>query len=141
MIPKSKRQVRLVVALGVAVLLAVALAYTSFNAAASDVTASQLLATAQPGQSYELAGTVVSAHRSNDVLAFWIRDPEQAGVSASVRYRGSIPDPFRVGRGVVVTVRKRGKIFIGEPNSLITKCPSKFTVQPVSGGAPKVFGR
>lgn len=141
MIPKNKRQIRLIAALCVAVLLAAALAYTSFGAAASDVTAGELLATAQPGRSYELAGTVGSAHRSGDVLLFRIRDPKQAGVSAPVRYTGSVPDPFRIGRGVVVTVRKQGSIFIGERDSLITKCPSKFTAQDPPSGQGTVLSQ
>lgn len=138
--PSKKRRIRLIAALGAAVLLAVALAYTSFNAAASDLTASELLASAQPGQSYQLAGTVVSAHRSGEVLYFRVRDPKRA-VSAPVRYTGSVPDPFRVGRGVVVTVQKQGSTFIGEPDSLITKCPSKFTAQVPPSGQGDILGR
>jgi len=44
-----------------------------------------------------------------------------------VSYSGTVPDPFRAGREVVVTVRKEGDRFVGERDSLITKCPSKFT--------------
>ena len=45
-----------------------------------------------------------------------------------VRYEGSVPDPFREGREVIVTVRKgEDGTFVGEKDSLITKCPSKFT--------------
>ncbi|MBS1895416.1 MAG: cytochrome c maturation protein CcmE [Actinobacteria bacterium] len=135
-----KLRIRLFVALGAAVLLAVALAYTSFNAAASDVTAGELLASAQPGRSYELAGTVSAAHRSGDVLSFRIRDPRHARISALVRYSGSVPDPFKVGRGVVVTVRKRGSIFVGEPNSLITRCPSKFLAESEGTGPGTAAG-
>ena len=46
-----------------------------------------------------------------------------------VRYTGIVPDPFRVGREVIVTVRKRGAVFIGDKDSLVTKCPSKFSSQ------------
>jgi cytochrome c-type biogenesis protein CcmE len=28
---------------------------------------------------------------------------------------------------VIVTVRPRGSVFVGERDSLVTKCPSKFT--------------
>ena len=31
-----------------------------------------------------------------------------------------------------VTVRKRGAIYVGERDSLVTKCPSKFTDKPSS---------
>jgi hypothetical protein len=42
------------------------------------------------------------------------------------RYSGAVPDPFRAGREIIVHVRREGGVYIGEPNSLITKCPSKF---------------
>jgi cytochrome c-type biogenesis protein CcmE len=38
-----------------------------------------------------------------------------------------VPDPFRQGREVIVTVRKEGGTFVGQKDSLVTKCPSKFT--------------
>jgi cytochrome c-type biogenesis protein CcmE len=50
------------------------------------------------------------------------------GASVPVRYEGSVPDPFREGREVIVTVRKDADgTFVGEKDSLVTKCPSKFT--------------
>ena len=47
-----------------------------------------------------------------------------------IRYTGVVPDPFREGREVIVTVRKQGGVFVGEKDSLVTKCPSKFTDKP-----------
>jgi cytochrome c-type biogenesis protein CcmE len=44
-----------------------------------------------------------------------------------VSYTGAVPEPFREGREVIVTVRRQGAGFIGERDSLITKCPSKFS--------------
>jgi cytochrome c-type biogenesis protein CcmE len=125
--PSRKRAIRLTVALTAAVLLAVALIYTSFSAGERDVTASQLLRTARPGQSYVLAGTVLngSVRRDGAVLLFRVRDPK-ADVSVPVRYTGEVPDPFRAGRGVLVTVTRRGAQFVGQQNSLTTKCPSKY---------------
>jgi len=46
-----------------------------------------------------------------------------------VRYTGAVPDSFRAGREVIVTVWKRGAVFVGEKDSLVTKCPSKFSPQ------------
>ena len=40
------------------------------------------------------------------------------------------PDPFREGREIIVTVQKQGGRYVGERDSLITKCPSKFTAAP-----------
>src|SRR5947207_15845928 len=73
--PRRKRAIRLSVALTAAVLLATALIYTSFSAGERDVTAAQLLKTAQPGQAYILAGTVLngSVRRNGPVLVFRVR--------------------------------------------------------------------
>ncbi len=56
--PARKRQIRLVLALSAAVLLAVALIYTSFSAANEAVQPSELLAGSGDGN-YELNGIVV----------------------------------------------------------------------------------
>jgi cytochrome c-type biogenesis protein CcmE len=40
-----------------------------------------------------------------------------------------VPEPFREGREIIVTVRREGGTFVGERDSLITKCPSKFTAR------------
>jgi cytochrome c-type biogenesis protein CcmE len=124
--PSRKRRIRLTVALTAALLLASALIYTSFSAGLDVVTASQLLKQARPGETYILGGTVVSAqHEWSGELLFRVRDPK-LDESVPVRYTGAIPDPFAVGRGVLVTVQARGGAFVGQPGSLTTKCPSKF---------------
>ena len=124
--PSRKRAIRLTVALTAALLLASALVYTSFTAGNQELTASQLLRRAQPGQTYILAGTVVSYQHDGSALLFRVRDPKLATVTVPVRYTGIVPDPFATGRGVLVTVHEQGSNFIGEPNSLTTKCPSKY---------------
>jgi cytochrome c-type biogenesis protein CcmE len=129
--PSRKRAIRLTVALTAALLLASALVYTSFAAGRDEVTASQLLQKAKPGRSYILAGTVLkgSVHHQGSALLFRVRDPKQK-VSVPVRYTGIVPDPFAEGRGVLVTVKEQGSrsaaAFVGESNSLTTKCPSKY---------------
>ncbi|HEY7961168.1 MAG TPA: cytochrome c maturation protein CcmE [Solirubrobacteraceae bacterium] len=131
--PARKRTVRLVVALGAAVLLASALIYTSFSAASPALSPSQLLRQAQPGRSYQLTGTVVahSVQRKGGVLDFSVED-RAGGRQVAVAYTGAVPDPFREGREVIVTVSKHGASYIGERDSLTTKCPSKYTVAPQS---------
>jgi cytochrome c-type biogenesis protein CcmE len=53
---------------------------------------------------------------------------ERSGpVSVPVRYSGVVPDPFRAGREVIVTVKRERHGFVAERDSLITKCPSKFS--------------
>jgi cytochrome c-type biogenesis protein CcmE len=131
--PARKRTIRLVVALTAAVTLASALIYTSFSAASPALSPTQLLHDAVPGRSYQLTGTVVahSVRHEGEVLDFQVRD--RAGEdSVPVRYTGEVPDPFKEGREVIVTVQKQDDQYIGERNSLITKCPSKYKSAPPS---------
>jgi cytochrome c-type biogenesis protein CcmE len=126
--PARKRRIRLVVALTAAVLLASALVYTSFSASSEAVTPSRLAKSASGGRAYQLTGKVVTGS-VRDIpggKAFRVRD-RNGTVSVPVRYVGAVPDPFRDGREVIVTVRKEGNVFVGERDSLVTKCPSKFT--------------
>jgi cytochrome c-type biogenesis protein CcmE len=47
-----------------------------------------------------------------------------------VTYTGEVPDPFRAGREIIVTGRLTDSgTLVGQKDSLITKCPSKFTDQ------------
>ncbi|HEU4978897.1 MAG TPA: cytochrome c maturation protein CcmE [Solirubrobacteraceae bacterium] len=129
--PSRKRRIRLVVALSAAAVLATALIYTSFTAASDAVGPSQLLAHAQAGRTYQLTGKVVngSIRHVGDGITFRVRDRNDA-TSVPIVYSGAVPDPFRDGREVIVTVRKQGAGFVGERDSLVTKCPSKFSDKP-----------
>jgi cytochrome c-type biogenesis protein CcmE len=131
--PSRKRRIRLVVALTAALLLAGALAYTSFSASSAAVEPSRLLASADAGRSYQLTGKVVngSIEERGDTTMFRVRD-RSGRASVPVSYVGAVPDTFRDGREVIVTVRKRGAVFAGEKDSLVTKCPSKFTDKPAT---------
>ena len=127
--PHRKRRLRLFAALTAALLLAGALIYTSFGAASEAKNPSQLAASAVAGRSYQLTGKVVPGYRhEGNVVVFRVRDRAGAA-SVPVRYTGAVPDPFRAGREVIVTVWKRGAVFVGEKDSLVTKCPSKFSPQ------------
>jgi cytochrome c-type biogenesis protein CcmE len=125
--PARKRRIRLVVALTAAVLLAGALVYTSFSAGSETRTPSQLIKSARSGISYQLTGKVVagSIHQRGSGIAFRVRD-RAGSASVPVSYTGQVPDPFAPGREVIVTVRREGATYVGEPGSLTTKCPSKF---------------
>ena len=127
--PSRKRKVRFVVALSVAVLLAGALVYTSFSASSEARTPSQLLTGAAPGKVYKLTGKVEPGYtRKGTTTFFRVRD-RSGSRSVPVSYVGALPDPFRAGREVIVSVRKQGSRFVGERGSLITKCPSKFSAE------------
>lgn len=129
--PARKRTARLIVALSAAVLLASALIYTTFSAASPTVTPSRLLREALPGRSYQLTGKVAngSVRHDGETLYFSVQD-RTGGPSVGLSYTGTVPDPFREGREVIVTVSKQGDRFVGERNSLITKCPSKYKSAP-----------
>lgn len=132
--PARKRRIRLVVALSAALLLSGALAFTTFSSSSSAVTPSKLLTSANADQSYQLTGKVVdgSIRRIGAGIDFRVRDREGTA-SVPVSYTGAVPDPFRDGREIIITVRKRGATFVGEKDSLTTKCPSKFRDEPAAG--------
>ena len=124
--PARKRKIRLVVALSSAVLLAAGLVYTSFSASTEAREPSDVLASGS-GDTYDLTGKVIpgTIERSDERLAFEISDRD--GSSAlPVTYTGTVPDPFRDGREVIVTGKLEQGTFVAEHDSLITKCPSKF---------------
>jgi cytochrome c-type biogenesis protein CcmE len=127
--PKRKRTIRLVVALGAAVLLAGALVYTSFSGSAEAKKPSELI-NAQGG-SYKVTGKVVpgSIKKENTPdgqrISFRVRDRDGTA-SIPVVYQGVVPDPFRDNREIIVSGEMKGGTFVGERDSLVTKCPSKF---------------
>jgi len=140
--PQRKRKIRLAVALTVAVLLAVALIYTSFSAS-SDVKEPSELIGAPEGTSAQLTGRVVpqSITRAGSGISFQVRDRDiyesktaspSETQSLRVTYDGSVPDPFRGGREIILTGKMESGIFVGEPETLTTKCPSKFTTESES---------
>jgi cytochrome c-type biogenesis protein CcmE len=131
--PVRTRRLRLMAAVTAAVVLGGALIYTSFSAASPALTPSELRAQAQSGQSYVLTGVVVpgSVHRVGEVLDFSVRD-RSGETAVPIAYTGTVPDPFRQGREIVVTVQKGQSGYVGERNSLITKCPSKYKTAPPS---------
>ena len=124
--PSRKRKLRLVVALSMAVLLAGALVYTSFGSSTAAKEPSQVLA-AGDGDRYELTGKVVvgSVDRDGDSLRFRVRD-RNGTESVPVTYSGVVSDTFRDGREVILKGRLQNGVFVGERDSLTTKCPSKF---------------
>jgi cytochrome c-type biogenesis protein CcmE len=128
--PQRKRKIRLVAALGAAVLLAAALVYTSFSSSTEAKEPSQLL-NASPGGSYDLTGKVVvgTIRRDEETVRFRVADRDDPSASIPVTYSGTVPDPFRAGREIILTGSVEKGTFVGERDTLITKCPSKFTTE------------
>jgi len=128
--PTRKRHIRLVVALSAAVLLSVALIYTSFSAANEAVEPSELLASGT-SDSVDMTGVVVDGSvKQGQPLHFEVVDRDGSGEAVPVSYTGEVPDPFRQGREVIVSgALDSSGTFVAEKDSLITKCPSKFAAQ------------
>lgn len=118
--------VRLVVALSLASMLAVFLLYTSLAGGATrSLQPSQL--TAHSGK-VNLAGVVVGPINGDPDqrgMRFELRDVKGTA-AVPVLYQGSVPDLFRAGRDVLVQGRLRDGVFMADPGSLVTKCPSKY---------------
>jgi cytochrome c-type biogenesis protein CcmE len=117
---------RLVVALSVAAVLAVFLLYTSIAGGGTPSLRPSQLAGHQGRVS--LMGQVVGT-QSGDAhaggLRFRLRDVKGT-TTVPVVYKGSVPDLFKTGRDVVVDGRLRNGVFIAVPDTLVTKCPSKY---------------
>jgi cytochrome c-type biogenesis protein CcmE len=117
---------RLIIALSVAAALAVFLLYTSIAGGGTPTLRPSQL----PGHQgrVSLMGQVVG-NKTGDAHAggmrFQLRDVNGT-TTVPVVYRGTVPDLFRTGRDVVVDGRLRNGVFLAVPNTLVTKCPSKY---------------
>lgn len=136
------RTVRFTVALTLAIFLAGMLVYTTFSVASPERFPKQIAKVAEPGQTYRVGGRVIdgSVSRKDGILRFEMGHPGTGvGPTIKVTYEGTVPDPFREGRDVIIDVQQApagGTAFIGQGNSLVTKCPSKFNGEAMnpSGG-------
>ena len=120
-------------ALSVAAALAIFLLYTSIAGGGTpQLRPSQL--EGRTGQ-VSLVGRVLKPVSGNAYasqgLHFMVRDVKGAR-TVPVVYHGSVPDLFRAGRDVVVQGRLplRNGVFVAKRDSLVTKCPSKYTPAP-----------
>ena len=100
--------------------------YTSFGSSTAAKEPSQVLA-AGGSDRYELTGKVVegSIRNEGETLHFEVRDRSGAA-SVPVAYEGVVSDTFRDGREVIVKGTLENGTFVGERDTLTTKCPSKF---------------
>ncbi len=85
----------------------------------------------------QLAGHVGQVSLMGQVIGTPAGDAHAAGLRFKLRdvkgstfvpvvYKGSVPDLFRSGRDVVVDGKLQGGVFVAVPNTLVTKCPSKY---------------
>jgi cytochrome c-type biogenesis protein CcmE len=127
--------VRLVVALSVAAVLAVFLLYTSFAGGATQSLRPSQLA-GKTGE-VQLAGVVTGPVRGDardGGLRFTLKDFD-GPANVTVRYSGSVPDLFAVGRHVYLRGELKNGVFVGVEDSLVTKCPSKYAPKQSSSAS------
>ena len=122
------RHVRLVVALIVASLLGTFAVYTAFADSSIPVL---MVAQAQAyeGQHVRLEGKVT--HSTGDAadpsgLRFTVKD-YKGSETLPVVYTGAVPDAYKIGRDVVIDGTLKDGIFTAVPDTLVTKCPSKYS--------------
>ena len=127
---RKRNPARLVIALSVAVVLAVFLLYTSVAGGTPSLSPSEL--GAQTG-TVSLAGRVQPGYKGDaygDDLRFRLRDIKGGSTkTVTVVYTGSVSDQFRAGREVSVRGQLRNGTFVAVKDSLVTKCPSKYTAK------------
>ncbi|MDX6520880.1 MAG: cytochrome c-type biosis protein CcmE [Gaiellales bacterium] len=125
---------RLVIALSVASLLAVFLVYQLAHGSQLIVTVAQLRA-GQDGaasKTVQLTGTAVSCvgtscSGAQAPFTMVLKDDGSPQTVPVAYDSGSVPDAFRAGRHVIVTGHMVGDHFVANPDSLVTKCPSKYS--------------
>ena len=118
------------IALSIAAVLAIFLLYTSIAGGGTPAISPGQL----PGHTgtVQLGGVVVGpvtgdSHAGG--MRFTLRDRNGTD-TVPVLYRGSVPDPFRVGREIIVDGRVQDGTFVADPGSMVTKCPSKYSAKP-----------
>ena len=131
---RKRNPARLVVALSVAAVLAVFLLYTSIAGGGTpSIQPSELRG--QTGV-VSLAGRVQPGYKGDSYgngLRFRLKDIKGgSSKTVEVLYTGSVSDQFRVGREVTVKGRVQNGTFVAVKDSLVTKCPSKYTAKKES---------
>jgi cytochrome c-type biogenesis protein CcmE len=122
---------RLVIALGIAAMLAVFLVYTAIAGGTPQLRPSELKGrTGEVALVGKVVGRVAGDARGRG-LRFQLRDVEGTA-SVPVVYRGSVPDLFESGRDISLQGRLRNGTFVGKPGTLVTKCPSKYVAEKKS---------
>lgn len=135
---------RLVIAIGVASLLGIFLMYQVVHGSGMLLVSVTQLQTDTSGaqkRTVQLTGTAVSCAggpcgTTQAPFDFTLKD-DGSDRTVQVRYvGGSVPDAFKEGRHVIVTGKLEHGTFVAQADSLITKCPSKYS----GGGSNSAAG-
>jgi cytochrome c-type biogenesis protein CcmE len=125
-VARKQSPARLVVALSVAACLAIFLLYTSIAGGGTEsLRPSQVKGRTATVQLFGVVLAPVRGDAHAGGLRFRLRDVD-GKAAVPVLYRGSVPDLFKVGRDVYLKGRLENGVFVGDRNSLVTKCPSKY---------------
>jgi cytochrome c-type biogenesis protein CcmE len=133
-VARKRNPARLVIALSVAAVLAVFLLYTSIAGGGTP----SLMPSELAGHTgvVTLVGRVEPGYKGDAYdggLRFQLRDLKGASPKRiAVLYTGSLSDQFKVGREVSVKGELRNGVFVAKKDSLVTKCPSKYTAKKSS---------
>lgn len=127
---RKRNPARLIVALSVAAVLAVFLLYTSIAGGGTpSIQPSELRG--QTGV-VSLVGRVEPGYKGDSYgggLRFRLRDIAGSSKTVTVLYKGSVSEQFRPGREVSVKGELKNGVFVAQKDSLVTKCPSKYTAK------------
>lgn len=126
------RRFRLIAALGMALVLATFTIFIAIKGGdvqepllqASELVSKREVATSQSVQVDGIAAGPITGEQGKR-FSFYVTDRKGKN-KTRVDYKGSVPDAFRVGRNVIITGKLDGDVFVAKPNTLVTKCPSKF---------------
>ena len=132
---QKRNPARLVIALDIAAVHAIFLLYTSIaggrgtpSVAPSELSAKKGLVT--------LVGHVQPGYKGDSYgsgLRFRLGDRNGTSQkTVAVLYKGSVSDQFRADREVSVKGELRNGVFVAKKDSLVTKCPSKYTAKKSS---------
>ena len=75
------------------------------------------------------------------VHTFAVEDRNGGGPTVPVTYRARCPTRSARAARSSIDVRKEGAGFVGEQDSLVTKCPSKFTAEPKTSSLSRACSR
>jgi cytochrome c-type biogenesis protein CcmE len=120
---------RLVIALVVAMLLVTFLGYQLVDSTSQLLVTVAQLRSDQDGAAHktvQLTGQVISTTAIDSPMTFVLKD-DGSPQTVAVHYTGSVPQAFEVGRRVIVTGTMSGAVFRARQDSLLTKCPSKYS--------------
>lgn len=128
---RRRSPARLVIALSIAAVLAVFLLYTSIAGGGTPAIQPSQLAghTGKVQLGGIVVGPVTGDSHGPTGQRFLLRD-RNGTATVPVEYHGTVPDPFRVGREIIVDGTMQGATFVALPGSMVTKCPSKYTAKP-----------